>query len=573
MQPLSSTDRRLQLIAWIILALALAFSALVRWRLADFPLERDEGEFAYAGQLILQGIPPYQLASNMKLPGTYLAYAGMMAVFGQTTAGIHFGLLAVNLLTITLIFFFARNLFDPMTAAVAAAAYAVLSCSPSVLGMAAHATHFVAFFGVAGAWALWRAIRLDRLPLFLAGGCLLGIAFLMKQHSVFLLCFGALATAAFCLQRPIVSRRHVPICLLYAAGAVLPYAAICLWLWRAGTFDNFWFWTVQYAREYVNQMPLHAALLAFWWNVQYVVGVNWPLWALAAGGAFTLARDSRDRGRRAFLFAFLGFLFLCVMPGFYFRNHYFIAFLPGVAIFAGVGGIALVGVALRVSPTRAATADFPASASRRLRSRRQENPVPRIDRSASINRGLLLGMTALVAFASMAFPVWQDRDFYFFWPPDKACRRIYELNPFVECPVIADYLRTHSNPQDRVAVLGSEPEIYFYANRHSATTFMYTYPLMESHPFVRAQQEQMIDEITSAKPEFLVSVTVPTSWSYQANSDRHILEWMNEYTSAHYRPVGLAEILSMTKTEYHWGAEAAACQPRSQFLVWLLKRK
>lgn len=37
------------------------------------PLERDEGEYAYAGQLMLQGIPPYQLAYNMKLPGTYAA--------------------------------------------------------------------------------------------------------------------------------------------------------------------------------------------------------------------------------------------------------------------------------------------------------------------------------------------------------------------------------------------------------------------------------------------------------------------------------------------------------------------
>jgi len=33
------------------------------------------GEYAYAGQLILQGVPPYKEAYNMKLPGTYAAYA------------------------------------------------------------------------------------------------------------------------------------------------------------------------------------------------------------------------------------------------------------------------------------------------------------------------------------------------------------------------------------------------------------------------------------------------------------------------------------------------------------------
>ena len=61
------------------------------------PLERDEGEYAYAGQLMLQGIPPYQLAYNMKFPGVYAAYALIMLSFGQTSVGIHFGLLVVNM--------------------------------------------------------------------------------------------------------------------------------------------------------------------------------------------------------------------------------------------------------------------------------------------------------------------------------------------------------------------------------------------------------------------------------------------------------------------------------------------
>src|ERR1700747_3825912 len=87
------------------LAIILGFSIFVRWRLADMPLERDEAEYAYAGQLILQGIPPYKLAYNMKFPGTYAAYAAIMSIFGQTITGIHLGLLLVNAATIILLFF------------------------------------------------------------------------------------------------------------------------------------------------------------------------------------------------------------------------------------------------------------------------------------------------------------------------------------------------------------------------------------------------------------------------------------------------------------------------------------
>src|SRR5260221_14546258 len=77
---------------WFTIAV-LVLVAVVRIRLLDYPLERDEGEYAYAGQLMLQGIPPYELAYNMKFPGTYAAYAFIMALFGQTPAGNHFGLL------------------------------------------------------------------------------------------------------------------------------------------------------------------------------------------------------------------------------------------------------------------------------------------------------------------------------------------------------------------------------------------------------------------------------------------------------------------------------------------------
>src|SRR5437764_8632745 len=99
---------------WLVcstLALVVCATAAVRFRLLDMPLERDEGEYAYAGQLMLQGIPPYKLAYNMKLPGTYAAYALMMAAFGQTIRGIHVGLIFVNSITIVLVYFLGRQLF------------------------------------------------------------------------------------------------------------------------------------------------------------------------------------------------------------------------------------------------------------------------------------------------------------------------------------------------------------------------------------------------------------------------------------------------------------------------------
>ena len=56
------------------------------------PLERDEGEYAYIGEMMLKGIAPFKAAYSMKLPGTSFMYYIIMFLFGRTSNGIHEGL-------------------------------------------------------------------------------------------------------------------------------------------------------------------------------------------------------------------------------------------------------------------------------------------------------------------------------------------------------------------------------------------------------------------------------------------------------------------------------------------------
>src|SRR5471030_236560 len=100
-QPATNSSRSslVRLWPWLAVLAVLIFVGFIRVRLLEMPLERDEGEYAYAGQLILQGLPPYELAYNMKLPGTYFAYAAGMSLLGQTIAGVHLTLLLANSLT------------------------------------------------------------------------------------------------------------------------------------------------------------------------------------------------------------------------------------------------------------------------------------------------------------------------------------------------------------------------------------------------------------------------------------------------------------------------------------------
>src|SRR3954469_16746740 len=113
--------------AWIFVGVTILLVFRIRVSLPQMPLERDEGEYAYAGQLILQGVPPYKDAYNMKLPGTYAAYALLMAVFGQSASGIHIGLAFINAASIVLIFLIGRKILDEPAGVAAAISYALLS--------------------------------------------------------------------------------------------------------------------------------------------------------------------------------------------------------------------------------------------------------------------------------------------------------------------------------------------------------------------------------------------------------------------------------------------------------------
>jgi len=564
-----SRPRIVDLISWTLLAVALIFAVYVRVRLREFPLERDEGEFAYAGQLILQGVPPYQLAYNMKLPGTYLAYAALMAVFGQTTSGIHLGLLAVNLATIVLLYRFVRELFDPFSAGMAAVAYSILSVSPAMLGMAAHATHFVAFFGLAGTYLLWRHLQSGRWWQAFASGLLMGIAFLMKQQGVFLMVFGGGLLLLLGLRLAAYPRKRLPVALgLYALAALLPYGLTCFWLWRAGVWEKFWFWTVEYASKYVQNVPLSLAwtsLLQNGWGV--VVPPNWPLGLAALLGIPGVAVLGRGKpGTRIFVFGFLIFSFLCVCPGFYFRSHYFIVMLPAVAMLAGVGCRLLWDLAsgrfwARSAGATAAGGRNPSPAAARQK-RRHFKPTDIESPAGNLSGfGPLPMLAALVFFAAFLGNVWLQRAFFFSWDSELACRLVYMGNPFVECPAIADYFKQKTKPDDTIAVLGSEPEIFFDARRRSATGYIYTYGLMEDQPLAKGMQEEMISEIEAAKPKYIVFANVRCSWLPVPSSETEVLRWSGEYLNRNYQIAGILEPRSPLQTESFWDNELAKYQP------------
>jgi hypothetical protein len=185
--------------------------------------------------------------------------------------------------------------------------------------------------------------------------------------------------------------------------------------------------------------------------------------------------------------------------------------------------------------------------------------------------GALRALPALVFLIAFAYSVIDQREFFFDLNPLQACRSMYWPNPFPEAVQVADYIKSHTPEGARIAVLGSEPEIYFYSGRHSATGYIYTYGLMEPQKYASTMQQDMVSEIEAAHPQFLVYVDVPLSWLAQPRSDPFIFEWTRKYVQDQYELVGTADI--GRTTEYRWGEDARIPRRNPQWSVQVFKRK
>jgi len=502
----------------VLLCLVVLFFALIRVRLLKIPLERDEGEYAYAGQLILQGIPPYKLVYNMKLPGTYGAYALFLLLFGQSTTGIHLGLLLMNAATTVMMFVLAKRLFGQLAGVAAAASFALLSTGARILGLQAHATHFVVFAAVAGLILLHRAAAAGRWYVLFLSGVMFGLAFLMKQPGLLFSVFAGIYLFYEQWREKQHWRKQVIRAGSLALGVVLPFALTCLVLFAAGVFHKFRFWVFNYAFAYANVVSLSEGIQNFADNVTRIIGPALGVWCLAGIGLSAFAWDRTIRKHMVFVLGLLLFSFAAVCPGLYFRPHYFILMLPAVSLLVGVG----------VS-----------SATRLLSSGRFAAP--------------LAAVPTLLLLAAFGYAISEQSAFYFEMDPNTASRWLYPTDIFPEAVPIADYIREHSPSSATVAVLGSEPEIYFYANRHSATGYIYTFFLLEKQQFAKDMQEEMLKEIEAAKPDFLL--VDQRLWLHLGSIGMdERLAWINRYVRDYnYRIIADLAITVGGNSHLRWG--------------------
>jgi len=154
--------------------------------------------------------------------------------------------------------------------------------------------------------------------------------------------------------------------------------------------------------------------------------------------------------------------------------------------------------------------------------------------------------------------------------PEVVVKKIYRTNPFNESIPISEFIESHTNPDDRIQVLGPNPR-YIFTLIEWQPQDMYMYGLMEPQKFSSLMQLELINDLARINPKIIIFCHIKDSWLVQSKSDEHLQNWSNYFINKYYNLVGVVDIGEETK--YKWMDDAVSYQPVSRNFIYVLERK
>ena len=469
-------------------------AAAVRIPLLGIPLERDEGEYAYIAWRLGHNELPYRDWVDQKPPAVFWTYRAALVLPFDPIRAVHLATLLFSAASSCALFFLALRFMNRFWALVAAALFTLLSADPFAQGTAANTEVFMLLPLILSQIALLKAADNPRnVLLMIVCGALTGIAIAFKQVAAlnwFLL------IALYPIFAGAEKRRRNS--LAFAAWSIAGVVAV------AG-FVAVYFWIHHGLTELVDNVFTH--------NLEYIGAMTWSdrlqfcsetltrlgrtevlAWIFSAAGLIALIVAGKGKWF-AFLAGWLITSTIGVSASGYFFPHYFQQLLLPLALISVFGALWLSEL--------------------------------RPWRTSWIPGALFSLLLALLPLKTL-WPFW------FSYTSADAVRAIYPGNFFSEMPEFAARIAQVTSSEQRVFVFGAEPELLFYAQRVSATRYIFLFPLYGPYRNAREKQIAAADEIQRATPA--AAVYVPNDLFFNPGSDQYFTDWTLSYLEQNFYP-------------------------------------
>ena len=473
---------------WLgIFALILLFVAL-RWNNFNAPLIRDEGDFAYAAQLLIHGVMPYDHAFTQKPPMTVYCYALASLLFpGEFWAPRLLACAAVALATL-LLGYVARLEFGKGLAVPTMALATPMILLPGIEQFTATAETFM-LLPLLATFAVYVHARHhgQKTIHWLAAGVFGFTTLCFKYTALPLIAFVFAVWLVESWRQTRDARRlwkHLLAAVL--GGGVAAILELGIFLLHDGG-ARFWECTVQFNRYYVPTSNFGWS--ALWFRLE----TFWPAWWILCFIPFAAILKPKPH-----LWFWIG-LFACSLlatsasP----YGQYYVPVMPLWALLSAVG---LRALAERLAP-------------------------------ASKWMGCLMSLAVVILVVRPDVP-------WMICTRERFAEAIMNGYPFRESLTVATRVTQLSSPDDFVFVAGSEPQILCYAKRFSPTRFVTAYPYMMPTAVTDKYQREVIHDLMQRPPALIVYASSPTSWERQETTPSEFFDFFWDFLLKNYGLVG-----------------------------------
>lgn len=451
--------------AYLLLALILFLTMVLRMFFVHEPLDRDEGTYILLGQEVFRGAVPYRDAIEMKLPGSFYLFA-LITMFGNSVEYIRIVTAFYSLLTVIFTYLLACTVGGRRAGLFAALLCGVFTSGPVVQGNGSNLEVFLLLPIVAGLYLLFCGFDSNKRLYFTAGGLLLACAVFIKTVAlpVYLLPLFFLPFAHSNSSR----WRSVALNLaLYVTPGVMLCILLAAYLAVNSAWDDFVYWNFTFAKAYVetswpifwSRLTSRGLSTASEFTVLWIIAVPALYWFLVVRRSF----------KGFFLVGLVVATVIAVcMPG-KFWPHYLIPLIPPLSIVAGVGLAALF-----------------------------EN------RRSLFYASLPFLVFAIYPTVKMDYP-------YYMASPEKASVLKYGSDVFVRAAEVARYVKERTTPEDTIFQWGWEPEIYVTADRRPPNRFL-NHTLIDASPVISAAMNDFKTSILFKRPKYVIVQSGREKW-------------------------------------------------------------
>jgi hypothetical protein len=502
---IETAPRRFGWLEPLLLACLLAAGFAARWPFRQAELFRDEGEYVHLGQEILRGNVPYRDVYNQKTPLTFYWMAGVQKVAGTSLAAVRVFTALYGLVTTVAVYLLMRRLFGRSAALWAVLAFSIMTFDQCGTEAPTSTEMFMLLWVVVAVDLWYRARDRQRAWMTVLAGMAAGLAYQTKQTGLAVLVF-------FIGERLLSWWREgwrVPRAWLAAArdaalataGFAIVMFAVLAYFAAHGALGDYWqcTWTNNWpyvnARSDLVQNPYEFLRML----VETVARWDLVLWVFGTAGLIGLGlRGAGARGRDLWLLLLL-LLAAALKAGRGYSQYYEPLMVP-LSFGSGVAAAWLVGQA------RAPSAPIlrRVAASVLL-------VVPWVWPAAHIGSLLTMSENERVAL----------------------CR----AEPFSSAADAGRYLAKQTAPNEPVLVLGSEPEIYYYAERPAACRMAIMYPMTGPYSYSPALQDEFFRQWDDREPQYVAIMTPFDSFSEWPEQGTAFVNRVLTALRAHYTPV------------------------------------